>query len=902
MANTRPSLVPSHSFKRMLELERQYMLDRLDTNQPSLLPKPSTPHKLASGRSSIQVRHAEFRSDPATGFSNEKFAAARRTIPLAINTSAARTRRQSAVDQYREAPSMDDTPTVVASPVDTQSPKLIAFEFPAKDADQRSICVSPSWESQSRRKKERKLLEKRQREEKREKERQVVAKAAENRAKKRMSRLTKPAPAPKPTEACSMPPGGRPDPRSAAGSRGRQEARASSSLGFTTANKPEAPPKKSRSRSSSFASMIRAPFERRRASVGPSAEPEFIGGIKLEFQRHIENEMAVNDRASTAEASTQAAAQTEQSRRRWSAPLKSSPLPPSRGTEVKDRHYPPITRYGSKGQQNPSLTPPTAPAIPDVSKVDRWRVRVGLKPNAKASEEMAKVVRVKEGGAEMEAGEGGGDPQMSATRHQNDAVGATIPASPKDSLAPRQNWSTVVSGRPVATQANHVEVPPARPPMQKAMEMLEGEGVSSNCLTLCNADSRSVTSNGYRTAPSSPPPEPPQRSPKRNRRDSPQGSPRQLRCAEKTDVSPASGSSDADSPRRAAEKQVSTSSDAQSTASLTPKASGNLITPNTAPALRLMDAMQSRSPRQVESVRNLRQVAASSSEESGSEEFHSPSPPSTPATSRSQSEKGPHPVANDKSFSLERAMPETIPEMEKFSESTAEDSDTFGVQAAADRALATFTRASAGRQALDGGGELASTAGQNPKPLRIRKRSGLPQMDRSSEAKASQSRAVPAGPRTPGPPSRPLSATYLEEARKLVPAAPPSRAPKKRLGPPASFILPGDGPASTVCSEASASTETITMSSTSTRHGGAAGREPVAKFFVECCGCKFYHDMPSNLYEAMANPKAVLSHRDTMGYGGSISIQFKCPWCKHAMSTNCCAGLAAMVYVTERLH
>jgi hypothetical protein len=59
-----------------------------------------------------------------------------------------------------------------------------------------------------------------------------------------------------------------------------------------------------------------------------------------------------------------------------------------------------------------------------------------------------------------------------------------------------------------------------------------------------------------------------------------------------------------------------------------------------------------------------------------------------------------------------------------------------------------------------------------------------------------------------------------------------------------------------------------------------------------------YHDMPSKLYEAMSNPDEVLS----AGYAGTVSMTVKCPWCKHEMSTKCCAGFAAMVYIKERFH
>lgn len=76
---------------------------------------------------------------------------------------------------------------------------------------------------------------------------------------------------------------------------------------------------------------------------------------------------------------------------------------------------------------------------------------------------------------------------------------------------------------------------------------------------------------------------------------------------------------------------------------------------------------------------------------------------------------------------------------------------------------------------------------------------------------------------------------------------------------------------------------------------------PIAKMFVECCSCKFYHDMPSKLYECMAKPDAVVEDK-LLGISGAITTMVKCPWCQHNMSRNCCAGYAAVVYLKEKLH
>ncbi|KAH6847469.1 hypothetical protein B0I37DRAFT_145608 [Chaetomium sp. MPI-CAGE-AT-0009] len=76
---------------------------------------------------------------------------------------------------------------------------------------------------------------------------------------------------------------------------------------------------------------------------------------------------------------------------------------------------------------------------------------------------------------------------------------------------------------------------------------------------------------------------------------------------------------------------------------------------------------------------------------------------------------------------------------------------------------------------------------------------------------------------------------------------------------------------------------------------------PIAKMFVECCSCKFYHDMPSKLYECMAKPDAVVEDK-LLGISGAITTMVKCPWCHHNMSRGCCAGYAAVVYLKEKLH
>lgn len=85
--------------------------------------------------------------------------------------------------------------------------------------------------------------------------------------------------------------------------------------------------------------------------------------------------------------------------------------------------------------------------------------------------------------------------------------------------------------------------------------------------------------------------------------------------------------------------------------------------------------------------------------------------------------------------------------------------------------------------------------------------------------------------------------------------------------------------------------------------------KPIAKLFVICCKCKFWHDLPSKLYEAMALPKELHKAEDIGGgkgkgkiTGATLETAVKCPWCEHAMTTWCCQGWTTVVYLHERHH
>jgi hypothetical protein len=124
-------------------------------------------------------------------------------------------------------------------------------------------------------------------------------------------------------------------------------------------------------------------------------------------------------------------------------------------------------------------------------------------------------------------------------------------------------------------------------------------------------------------------------------------------------------------------------------------------------------------------------------------------------------------------------------------------------------------------------------------------------------------------------------AAYLQEARRSAP--PSSRA-----------LRPGYSPKN---SHQSPSSSRSALGSPEPPKGG----EPLAKMLVQCCNCQFFHDMPSRVYECMAKPDSIVEDK-LLGVSAAITTTVKCPWCTHGMTTQCCAGYAAVLFLKEKLH
>ncbi|KAI1355336.1 hypothetical protein F5Y01DRAFT_310774 [Xylaria sp. FL0043] len=152
----------------------------------------------------------------------------------------------------------------------------------------------------------------------------------------------------------------------------------------------------------------------------------------------------------------------------------------------------------------------------------------------------------------------------------------------------------------------------------------------------------------------------------------------------------------------------------------------------------------------------------------------------------------------------------------------------------------------------------------------------LNEMPRKSALKMSRNNST-----TGSEPSNVMStgAAYLQEARRTAPMA--SASSSRALRPHFSQKSSSGSIKSTVSA------------------GNRA--EPLAKMLVECCNCHFFHDMPSRVYECMAKPDSVVEDK-LLGVSAAITTMVRCPWCAHGMTTQCCSGYAAVVYLKEKLH
>lgn len=788
--------------------------------------------------------------------------------------SSAHTQAGSGKTKATVASSSDGAAT---KPLTSGSGPEIDASLRAHLETRRSACQSPSWEAYTQMKQEKKGA-------KREKE------LAMKQAKPKSRRLSK-----------------QPPPSSTYFSRSRQSTqsewsipnipaprhqsrdRSNSVLGINVHSEEQPPSRAPRSRSNSFGSLIRTTLNFRRPSIDLAPDAGFIGGIKLEQQRQSADDEPFNFDA------YQAKGEDEMGIHPALRAEKSYNEPDSAGTGSKAStrsRYPPNSMRTSPFATTQALVSPSASSVPEPKMINKWRARVGLK--------------AKQGHKRVEGGSVDWTSTMASTPGQLTSNPAARVSSP--ALLGPSRYSRDLGRRTHTGSESAIELP---------------------------ADAREAKLS------TPPPPPPPTKSSKRRSfcsLDSPasfQGSLSRLQTVDKNPNAYANVSAGA-APRRAsidlgtsrptilggtkrsfkeaARSALGKGPGKPDDSVLAGKVTDNVGTSSTMPIARQSD--------------QLRRLQTSSSEGSLYDEYHSAASATTTATtpdsSRPQSERGFFPSnskAGDKKH-LGSANPEssqiTAPTLKDLA---ADDLESIhaAVQKVADAIPDQYSRSyNIDRRARSSSNNVPQLKAPARKPVN-RSRNNVPMM---AELPGDTSRTLPLRDTTQSkgqsPITSPWPASYLEAARKAVPAPPIPRNKPTGYPSPTLSTLSGISPPSPLSqlfpsgisdctsgnhSPIKTSASSFAGSSTSFANGGSgASNEPLAKMFVECCGCRYFHDMPSKLYEAMSNPESALGGTGEFSHPLGMSMTVKCPWCQHDMSTKCCAGLAAMVYVKERLH
>ncbi|OAA80931.1 hypothetical protein LEL_00476 [Akanthomyces lecanii RCEF 1005] len=759
MADTSSRQTRSNSLQRMLDLEKQYMNERLRLGSNRFDYPGATFNSLAASSGQRPASRGR-RTEPQTVQDRRRSEQRQRSFPLQtqppkpqlvidVNTALAQPSAPAIRDPAHNMKIRRSSKNIAASPPSIPySSTVEAFPTPVSTTDS-SVCQSPSWEAYDRRKQEK-------REEKRAKD--------DAKATRKPRRLSKVPPTSSPY-GVSQANSNQSEPAILGNGRKPRPA----SMVISDSPSMEAPfYKQPRSRAGSFSSLIKSTFDFRRSSIDQSQERPFIGGIKLEYEQHLANERTMNQQSAVDVTDVHPALRTSKTA------LKSPP-PPPRPTNPKNpssRAYPPNTFRTTKSKSM-FLVSPTAPAVPDLSTIDKWRVRVGLRSSSKSSSLQSPTKKDAPSASEILDASNSADAnsgEESAKRSES----AVEPANKKTSTTPEPVRKTPPPPEPPrrSSKRNSVLIgSPSMPLLNAALLHVPLETASSSFYDLT-----SIAGNDNTKQPSASP-----------SWENLQSS--VMNTIERT-IKPL-----AEVEKEEGEKAFWNSHEW---------------------AVQRTD---------------LPQVTSSSSEDSASDCFNTVSMPSTPNTSRPQSEKGlPRISGESERFTLPRiqlhdnAYPSeacSFVSASSFTGAYDTDRDVDPIQAAARKVMAALPPMPSAKPATE------------HEPLKL----GSRFTDNSS-----------------------ISDSSLMEVPRLSPRNPKAQPPKRTNG------------------------------------------DTVAKVFVECCGCKYYHDMPSKLYDAMVNPNVVLSPSDRSDFAGAISMTVKCPWCKHAMSTSCCAGLAAMVYVKERLH
>ncbi|KAF9772882.1 hypothetical protein IL306_009373 [Fusarium sp. DS 682] len=788
---------------------------------------------------------------------------------------------------------------------DKPGQKTVAFMFPPDVEEQRSVCQSPTWEAYERQKKEKKEEKRKELQRKEEEKRKAKEKEQELAMNQALEEAWKNAPKPRGRKLSKHPP-----PPPSLGNQGRstteppqtqkRRSRSSSLLGFSIGRNNDDPEEPRRSRSSSLTSIFRKSFEIKRASFDETSATGFLGGKKLEKKKEDFHQKVLEDQAK-GDSKVHPAMRKSFLGHGSFTPLKINPQ--QKEEDAKRRAYPPIS-INTSGARGQSMKSPKSPHRRGSVNIYLWSARArrgsvsddcavadtddeGDQNTANTPD--SEILYNKAQGLNRRGG-------LYIKKEQNETGEGSIkdgeqngptPRSSKESMkqasktkelekAPQQDTITV--SRPPITSstqpqprrsstASGLSIPPT-PPRRSSkrgsltlLTRLNNSQPASDEIKSAPVESKSSKERLFRHNPPS----------IRYEQTSPGVRPKPITADSEPVVTTKwklkDAAKSAFSRGHSAQNSVSSTMSKESTSSKTSTASsvGPPVPPKTdLPTSKSLSGANDapiRTQHVHAPVKHLapgvtrsptgRRPTTSSSDSSYSDAIQSVSPMSTPHTSPPQSEMGHSPMiaaikpANGGPISPYWSYtnsPQMAP-IDRF-DSNPSDPEIDPIQEAANRVMETFSNANL----------RSSTPRRTP----------LSSSDETSFAS------------TP---------THAYPPLKHKPRS------KGRLRPSQ------NGHRSTL-SDPEATIKTLRRQSNleHQNHG-----DPTAKMFVECCACTRYHDMPSRLYEAMSNPDGVLSAGST-DFAGNVTMTVKCPWCKHEMSTKCCAGFAAMVYIKERFH
>lgn len=830
--------------------------------------------------------------------------------------------------------------------------KNVAFMFPPDVEEVRSICQSPSWEAYDRRKKEKAEVKREKKDEKKNKEQAFFD------AKPRGRRLSK---APPIIPAClpAMGLGDRsmsdleiptrqiqpkPRPTSVVGTPIHKTGEEHKNEKVEKAAKAEKPEKKRR-RSSSLTSLIRSSFEIRRPSF--DRDIGFIGGVKLEQNKQDFHQQVLDDQAKGTSKVHPAL------RKSFIGHGSFTPIKTPQEKESKRRGCPPIS-INATAARNPGLLTPTSPSPrkPDFTNIYLWSARANR--GAQSDDEYAIA-----DDSEMEDSKG----QRPSSAEQSDhngkgglarSGGIYLKSSPPPEHGPTLNPDIQRGERPSSVDSKE-SLSKSQPAKEALTPSTQSSTKSKASKPPIASAPKSRSRRGSLTSLFSSAPEPPRKSSKRNSliylsrlqsssQDESDNSedllnnlknpytPPNLELTRPVEEKAAPKNT---SSRQKSDNMIHSSPPSipyeKTSAGASPKMYTAEVYSPTHPRWTLKDAVNAAFRRGSSSQSSLASPLTGCSPRNGEGSFSglpkqadTESSPTTDDRQKghSRSTSSTSRIPGEK---MEPPVPRSLGSWRPETSSSEDESNSDAVPSVSPMSTPHTTPPQSEMDYPHSGATIRKVDNYN-----THKRNSKSWSSNDSPHLLTNARYEPSLTSTEASDRRydPIQAA----AQKVMEAFPPSsqhqgadnnyhgRAPypplqlkDKALHSQSSTPLTPSSPLSpqsprVVLSKGhrvSRSTSEIPSKSyrqelipTSTATPG----ETVAKMFVECCTCKYYHDMPSKLYEAMADPNAVLNSTDNLGFLGTISMTVKCPWCKHEMSTRCCAGFAAMVYIKERLH